>query len=104
MSQALPNQVSFWDGFPPRSSLFQFFRHQIVPITVGFVLLVAALAKGHELATAPVADKDIWTSRWFLIGVVELELFLGLWLVSGLYARAARYVALTCFTAFLVVS
>lgn len=68
---------------------------------LGLMLLVASALKGYELATSSVAETGFLTSRWFLIGQVEWELGLGLWLLSGFYPRAARMVALTCFIAFL---
>ena len=72
---------------------FPFFR-TVVPVGVGLVLLVAAALKTHQLATEPVPGISLLESRWFLVGVVELELLLGLWLVSGWQAGRARTIAL----------
>jgi len=57
--------------------------YDVVRIVVGFVLLTAAALKGYQLAAGPVAETGLLTSRWFLIGVVEFELFFGLWLLAG---------------------
>lgn len=78
--------------------------YDLVRIALGVVLLTAAAFKGHQLATSPTAEVGILTSRWFLIGIVECELALGVWLISGLYGRAARYVSIATFTLFGAVS
>ena len=71
---------------------------------LALILLTAAALKGHQLATEPVAETGLLTSRWFLIGVVEFELFFGLWLSSGLYPRRTWQAALVCFSAFACIS
>src|SRR5437868_5604700 len=68
---------------------------------VGVVLLTAAATKGYELATGPVLDGGFWSSRWLLSCVVEFELGLGLWLVSGLYAGLSMFIAFITFICFL---
>jgi len=67
---------------------------------LGLLLLCAALLKGHELLTLPVANKDLWSYRPFLIFQVEAELALGLWLLSGLWKRLAWWISLLCFGVF----
>ena len=78
--------------------------YDVVRIVLGIVLLSAAVLKGHQLATEPVAETSLFTSRWFLIGVVEFELFFGLWLLCGLYPRRTWAAALLCFGGFACVS
>jgi len=78
--------------------------YDVVRIVLGLILLTAAALKGHQLATGPVAETSLFTSRWFLICVVEFELFFGLWLLSGLYPRRTWQAALVCFSAFACVS
>jgi hypothetical protein len=68
--------------------------------SLGVLLVIAALLKGHELLTLPVANADLWSYRPFLIGQVECELALGLWLLSGLWKRLAWLVSLLCFGLF----
>ena len=83
------------------------FRHAAWPalrIFLGLVLLTAAGLKAYQLASEPVLDTGLFDSRWLLIAVVEFELLLGLWLLSGLYPRASRLVAVGCFAAFAGVS
>ncbi len=72
----------------------------IVLKLLGVLLITAAALKGWQLLTEPVANNDIWSYRPFLILTVEFELALGIWLVSGLFKRAAYITALLCFLVF----
>lgn len=54
---------------------------------LGILLLIAACLKGWQLLTEPVANKDIWTNRSFLIFTIEFELALGIWLLSGIFKK-----------------
>ena len=72
--------------------------------TLGTLLIVAAALKSHQLLTEPLANKDIWSYRPVLILLVECELALGLWLVSGLFPRLAWLTALACFSFFCLVT
>ena len=67
-----------------RSEIYHILRR-----TLGVVLVAAAAAKGWHLLTEPVASADIWSNRAFLILTVEFEIVLGIWLVSGLFKKAA---------------
>lgn len=78
-------------------------KHRISSLILrllGALLVGAALLKGHELLTLPVANKDLWSYRPFLVFQVEWELGLGLWLLSGLWKRRAWQVSLLCFGLF----
>jgi len=72
----------------------------IVLRLLGILLLAAAVLKGWQLVTEPVANSDIWSYRPFLILTVEFELGLAIWLLSGLFKKAAWLAALACFSAF----
>ena len=74
--------------------------YDVVRIVLGLVLLTAAALKGYQLATELVVESGLLTSRWFLIGVVEFELFFGLWLLAKVYPRSTSTVALRCFSHF----
>ena len=76
----------------------------IVMKAVGVLLLVAAILKGWQLLTEPTANNSIWTSRAFSIVQVELELFLGTWLLSGLFKKAAWLISTMCFVMFSAVT
>ena len=67
---------------------------------LGILLLVAAVLKGWQLLTEPAANNDIWSYRPFLILTVEFELALGIWLLSGLFKKAAWLAAISCFSFF----
>jgi len=82
----------------------RFSASDIVLKVVGLLLVTAAVLKGHELLTVPLANKDLWSWRPFLIFQVEFELALGIWLLSGLFKRLAWLAALTCFGLFSAVT
>ncbi|MCP4256963.1 MAG: hypothetical protein GY774_05480 [Planctomycetes bacterium] len=67
---------------------------------LGVLLLTAAVLKAHELLTVPVANKDIWSYRPFLIFQVEFEFALGIWLLSSIFKRLAWLATLVCFGLF----
>ena len=71
---------------------------------LGMLLLIAAVLKGLQLLTEPVANSDIWSYRPFLILTVELELALSIWLLSGLFKKAAWLAALVCFSFFSIIT
>ena len=68
------------------------------------LLLTAAVLKGHELLTVPVANKDLFSWRPFLIFQVEFELAMAIWLLSGVFKRLAWLAALACFCLFCCVT
>jgi len=72
----------------------------VVRAVLGCILLTAAVLKGWELATEPVANDSIFSYRWSLTAQVEVELFLALWLLSGLYRRQVWWAALVGFAFF----
>jgi hypothetical protein len=67
---------------------------------VGLVLLTAAAFKGYQLATEPALENGVFTSRWFLMGLVEFELLLGIWLLSGWSQRWSGCAAIGAFAGF----
>jgi hypothetical protein len=62
-------------------------------------LLIAAVLKVYQLATDP-ALGVLYGSRWLQAGLIEYELLLALWLLSGFAVPWARRVALVTFLAF----
>jgi hypothetical protein len=76
----------------------------VVRIAVGLLLFTAATLKVYELATAPIAGTGWLNNRWFLIAVVEGELFFSAWLLSGLWPRWSWRVALFYFLVFVAIS
>lgn len=78
--------------------------HSVVRWMLGLILLAAAGLEGHRLATEPVLGKGLFSHRWALMGLVEFEIFLGVWLLTGLYRRLAWITTLACFLIFSAVS
>jgi hypothetical protein len=72
-------------------------------IVIGTTLLAAGTLKAIGFAGS---DLGVYAFSpvWLRIAVVELEWALGLWLISNLHPRLARYFALACFIGFAGVS
>ena len=71
---------------------------------LGTLLIVAGALKGWQLLTEPVANINIWTWRPFMVLQVDFELALGIWLLSGLFKKAAWLAAISCFSLFSAVT
>ncbi|MBN2590404.1 MAG: hypothetical protein JXA96_11125 [Sedimentisphaerales bacterium] len=71
---------------------------------LGVLLLTAAVLKGWQLINEPLADNNIWSSRWFHIMIVEFELAMGIWLVSGLFNKTAWLATLGLFSMFSIIT
>ncbi|HVC96324.1 MAG TPA: MauE/DoxX family redox-associated membrane protein [Pirellulales bacterium] len=76
----------------------------MVSIALSLVLLAAAAMKGKQLATSLAPETSLFTTRWFLVGVVECELAFALWLLRGLFPRQTRLAAMAYFTGLASVS
>ncbi len=72
-------------------------RSQVVSMTLGAILVVAAGLKAHELATRPLPNSGIQNNRLMLTAVVEIEILFGLWMLSGLYPLVARTLGIAWF-------
>jgi hypothetical protein len=89
----------FWQALLPRT-----IPARAIPVLIGVVLLTAAALKIQQLATDASQENSLFTSRWLLTGLVEFELALGLWLLSGAHPKQARRMALAAFAGFCFVS
>lgn len=78
--------------------------YTVVRVVLGLLLLLAALLKGHQLATEPFARTGLPGPRWLGVALVEFEFLLGVWLLSGFAAKAASALATLGFCAFVCVS
>jgi hypothetical protein len=76
------------------------YGYDVARISLGLVLLTAAGLKASELATEPLTGSGIFTSFWLHTAIVEFETLLGVWMLTGLFQRQARYVAIVCFGIF----
>jgi len=76
----------------------------LVPLLVGGLLLVSAGLKADQLLVDEATQDGLFGSRWFLMALVECELLLGVWLLSGIFARRCRQVVLAVFAVFAIVA
>ena len=76
----------------------------LAPSLCGVGLLVATVAKTHELATVPMSVGGLSASRWGVLALVNFESFLGFALLARLHPTWTRIIALCCFAAFAAVS
>jgi len=70
----------------------------------GMVLLIASALKIHQLLTEPIISRGFWESWEFFLIQIPLELGLGIWLVSGLFRKAAWLLAVLAFGLFIGVT
>lgn len=70
----------------------------------GVVLVVAALLKVHQLLTEPVLSTGFWESWLFFVIQIPLELGLGIWLLCGLFRKAAWLIGVFAFALFIAVT
>jgi len=73
-------------------------------VVAGLVLIIASVLKIHQLLTEPTISKGFWESWEFFLIQIPLELGLGIWLVCGLFRKAAWVVAVLSFGLFMVVT
>jgi hypothetical protein len=71
--------------------------YKVIRVSVGVFLLTAACLKAHGLFTDPLAQDSLLFTPRLLIATIEIEILLGLWMLSGWAARASRLAALTFF-------
>ncbi|MHC4865242.1 MAG: hypothetical protein ACYTEX_14235 [Planctomycetota bacterium] len=76
----------------------------MVGMVLAAALVVAAGLKVWQLLTEPSGNTDIWSYRPLLIFQVEFEPALAIWLLCGLFKKAARLAAISCFCAVFVYS
>jgi thiol-disulfide isomerase/thioredoxin len=77
---------------------------QIIIVLTGLVLIVAAVLKIHQLLTEPIISEGFWESWEFFLIQIPLELGLGIWLVCGLFRKAAWILAVLAFGLFIAVT
>jgi hypothetical protein len=87
---------------------FEKVRVNIGQLTVRFViaavLLVAAFLKFRHLLTVPILGNSFFDARWLNIVAVELELALGIWLLSALLPKLAWTVTVVLFSLWALIS
>jgi hypothetical protein len=78
--------------------------NQIITVVTGLVLIIAAVLKIDHLLTEPIISKGFWESWEFFLIQIPLELGLGIWLVCGLFRKAAWMIAVLAFALFIAVT
>jgi hypothetical protein len=73
---------------------------RFVSITLGLLLLTAAALKGLQSLSDGRADTLPRTPEWLTAVVIPAEIFIGLWLLSGLWPRWSWVSGLVTFSAF----
>jgi hypothetical protein len=81
--------------------------NKIVMTLAGLFLILASILKIHELLVVCIPgwrEHGIWESYEFMLVQVPLELCLGIWLVSGLFRKAAWLAGALAFFGFIFVT
>jgi hypothetical protein len=81
--------------------------NKIVMTLGGLVLIIAAVLKAHELLFVCIPgwkEHGIWESYEFTLLQIPLELCLGIWLVSGLFRKAAWLAGMVAYFGFIFVT
>ncbi len=78
--------------------------NRIVMAVAGALLIIAAALKTYQLLTEPIISAGFWESWEFFLIQIPLELGLGIWLLSGLFRKAAWMAALLAFAVFIIVT
>jgi hypothetical protein len=73
---------------------------QIVARLLGIFLLVTAGLKIHGLIVDPYGQENFLTTPWMQLLAVEVEVLLGLWLLSGVQQRLVLFASLIVFLGF----
>ena len=78
--------------------------NRIVMSVAGVLFLFAAVMKSYQLMTEPIISKGFWESWAFFVIQIPLELGLGIWLLCGLFRKAAWLIAAVSFGLFMTVT
>jgi hypothetical protein len=70
----------------------------------GIVLLVATALKIQQLLTEPIISDGFWESWEFFLIQIPLEAGLGIWLICGLFKKAAWLLGTIAFGGFIVIT
>ncbi len=77
---------------------------RVVFVGAGCVLVAAAALKAHNLYHDPFATDPILPTRALMVAALVFEFGVGVWLIAGIYPRAARVIATALFGFFGVIS
>jgi hypothetical protein len=91
-------------GAPADRASHATLRWTICRCVLASILLIAAVLKAEELATLPLLGPGLLNQRWLLVGMVEIEVVLGGWLLLGATGRWTWATTLVLWLAFLGVA
>lgn len=91
---------SMTEAIPEKAPKPMASRSTTTGILLGVLLIGAAALKAYELATGPTIRSSFLGSRWFLTALVEFEIVLGVWLISGWAWKKCWWAALITFSGF----
>lgn len=83
---------------PPAKTIGMANISKAVRLAVGLFLLTAAGLKAHGIATDPASQDSLLLSARLLVASIEIEILLGLWLMSGWATRGAWLASIGFFT------
>jgi hypothetical protein len=99
----LPNMPIFGHGrFVCGSARNQGYFY--ISIAAGLLLIFAAVAKWRSPIDDGILTATFLTIPWFRILIILVEAGVGLWLISGIFAKISRFAAIICFAAFLSIA
>ena len=78
--------------------------NKIVMIAAGVVFIAATALKAYQLLTEPIISTGFWESWEFFVIQIPLELGLGIWLICGLFRKAAWLLGVLSFGLFICVT
>jgi hypothetical protein len=80
--------------------------NRIIMVIAGLLLAAAALFKVHEALTVYIAPwrEGIWESYEFFLLQIPLEFALGVWILSGVFRKAAWIAGTLAFFAFIIIT
>ena len=73
-------------------------------MVAGAFLITAAALKTHQLLIEPILSKGFWESWAFFVVQIPLEFGLGIWLVCGLFRKAAWMLGTIAFGGFIFIT
>jgi len=75
--------------------------NRIITIIAAVFLIAASALKAYQLLIEPIVAPVFWESWEFYLIMIPLEMGLGIWLLCGLFRKAAWLVAIVAYVAFM---
>ena len=78
--------------------------NKILMAVVAAFLIAAAALKTNQILTEPIISKGFWESWTFFVIQIPLEFGLGIWLICGLFRKAAWLAGTLAFGGFVIIT